>query len=120
MRSIVSYGEEINRTQSEKRMHAYKVLREWPSAMEQLHLGQLYNSENGIHLGEKLWKNQQYSALNVYKNLVQNLEQSWKIFGMGGSFDKFSNEISTRLPIFLSFYEKESLHYEPFGPTNLK
>jgi hypothetical protein len=42
---------------------------EWPSAVEQLRLGQLYNSEHGIHLGKKLWNNQHCSARNVYKTL---------------------------------------------------
>ena len=45
------------------------MLRDWPSAREQLHLGQLYNSEHGIHLGDTLWKNQHSSSLNVYKKL---------------------------------------------------
>ena len=66
-RTTMNYGEEINLTKNKKIMHAYKVLREWPSAMEQLHLGQLYNSERGIHLGEKLWENQQYGALPLQK-----------------------------------------------------
>ena len=48
----MSYGEEVNLTKSEKKTHTYNVLREWPSAMEQLH-----NSEQGINLGDKLWKN---------------------------------------------------------------
>ena len=63
----MSCDEEVNLTKSEKMMHSCKVLRDWPSAREQLHLGQLYNSEHGIHLGDKLWKNQQHSALNVIK-----------------------------------------------------
>ena len=31
------------------------------------HLGQIYNSEHNIHLGDKLWRKQHYSALNVYE-----------------------------------------------------
>ena len=76
-RMNMSYGDEINLTKSEKRLHTCKVLLEWPSAMEQLRLSQLYNFEQGIHLGDKLWKNQQYSALSVYKKLIQNPEQFW-------------------------------------------
>ena len=98
----MNYGEEVNLTKSEKKMHTYKVLHEWPSAVEQLHFGQIYNSEKGIHLGDKLWKNQQYSALNVYKKLVAKsgaiLEN---ILKRDGSFDEFSNEISARFPLFL-------------------
>ena len=50
---LMNYGEEINLTKSEKKIHVYKVLHEWPSAMEQLHLGQLYNSEHGYSSGRK-------------------------------------------------------------------
>ena len=50
-------------------MHAYKVLSEWPSAKKQLHMENVYNSEHGIHLGDKLWKNQQYNTLKVYDSL---------------------------------------------------
>ena len=46
-----------------------QFLRDWTSARAQFHLGQLYNSQRGIHLGEKLWVNQQYNTLNVYKKL---------------------------------------------------
>ena len=35
----MSYGEEVKFTKSEKLMHAYKVLNDWPSAREQLYLG---------------------------------------------------------------------------------
>ena len=81
-------------------MHSYKVLCEWPSAMEQLQLGQLYNSEQGIHIGEKLWRNQQCSALNVYKQLgAKSGEILEDILERDGSFDKFSNERFARLPI---------------------
>ena len=45
----MNYGEEVNLTKSEKQLHSYKVLGEWKPAREQLHLGQIYNSEHGIH-----------------------------------------------------------------------
>ena len=61
----MNYGEQVALTKSEKRMHTYTVLREWPSAMKQLRLGQLYNSEQGIHLGDKLWKNQEHKVWNL-------------------------------------------------------
>ena len=84
-------------------MHPYKVLRDWPSARDQIHLEQRYNSEHGIHLGDKLWKNQQYIALKVYKKLGAKsgaiLED---ILEWDGSFEEFTNEIATRLPLFLS------------------
>ena len=50
----IKYGEEVKLTKSEKLMHSYKVLNEWPSAREQLYLEKIYNSEQGIHLGDKL------------------------------------------------------------------
>ena len=58
-RTDMNYGANVNLSKSEKREHIFKVLREWPSDAEQLCLGQLYNSEHGIHLGDKLWNNQQ-------------------------------------------------------------
>ena len=77
---IMNYGEDIDLSENEKKTHAYRVLREWPSAREQLHLAQLHNSENGIDLGEKLMVNQQYHTLNVYKKLAVELKQFWKAF----------------------------------------
>ena len=79
-RTLMNYGEDVNLSENEKTMHTYTGLREWRSAREKLHLGQLYNSERGIHLGEKLWVNQQYNTLNVCKFLVLKLEQFWKAF----------------------------------------
>ena len=48
----MNYGEEVKLTKSEKLLHSYKVLNEWPSAREQLYLEKIYNSEHGIHLGD--------------------------------------------------------------------
>ena len=60
-------GANVNLSKKEKKENNVRVLRDWPSATEQLRLGNRYNSELGIRLGDKLWNNQQYSALNVYK-----------------------------------------------------
>ena len=79
----MNYGEEVKLTKSEKLLHSYKVLCKWLSAREQFHLGQLYNSKHGIHMGEKIWRNQQYSALKVYKKLVVNQKKFWKTFWRG-------------------------------------
>ena len=65
----MSYGDAVELTTAEKRTHTFKVLCEWPSAREQLKLENMYNSESGIHLGDKLWTNQQFNALKVYKNI---------------------------------------------------
>ena len=70
----MNYGEEVKITKSEKLMHSYNVLCEWPSAMELLHSGQLYNSEHGIHMGEKPEK----PTMQYTQNLVLNLEKFWK------------------------------------------
>ena len=51
-RSNMKYGEEVKLTKSEKLLHSYKVLNEWPSAREQLYLEKIYNSEHGIYLGD--------------------------------------------------------------------
>ena len=91
-----NYGEEVQLTKNEKLLHAYKVLGEWQSAREQLHLEHLYNSEFGTHMGEKLRKNQHCNTLNVYKKLDdESGEILDDILEWEGSFDKFANEIST-------------------------
>ena len=53
-RMNMSYGDIMDITKAEKRLHTFKVLCEWPSAREQLKLENMYNSELGIHLGQKL------------------------------------------------------------------
>ena len=63
-------------TDEDKREHAFNVLCEWPLAREQLHLSDIYDPNLGIHLGDKLWTNQQYSALKVYKTRCFN----WRHF----------------------------------------
>ena len=75
-RMIMNYGADVNLSKKEKKEHTFRVLRDWPSTT--VYLGNLYNSEHGIYLGDKLWNNQQYNALNVYKNLVYDPEQCWK------------------------------------------
>ena len=90
-------------TKSEKLLHSYKVLSEWPLAREQRHLGKVYNSEHCIHLGDKLWKNQQYNALKVYDSLCANSGDILEnILEWEGSFDEFSNKTVGKLPIFPS------------------
>ena len=99
----MNYGEDVNLSENEKLIHAYAVLREWPSAREQLHLGQLYSSERGIDLGEKLWVNQQYHTLRLYNKLsVETGTILEDILEWDGSFDQFANEIYARTPLFLS------------------
>ena len=58
-RMVMNYGTEVNLSKTEKNEHFFRVLRDWQSAREQLHLGTLYNSDFGIHLGDNLWNNQQ-------------------------------------------------------------
>ena len=99
----MKYGEEVKLTKSEKLLHSYKVLNEWPSAREQLYLEKIYNSEHGIHLGDKLWKNQQYNALKIYDSLCANSGDILEnILEWEGSFGEFSNETVGKLPIFPS------------------
>ena len=95
-----NYGEEVQLTKKEKLLHAYKVLGEWQSAREQLHLEHIYNPEFGIHMGEKFQKNQHCYTLNVYKKLDEKSGEILDdILEWEGSFDKFTSETSTRLPI---------------------
>ena len=71
------------------------------------HLGQIYNSEHNIQLGDKLWRKQHYSALHVYERLgaksVKILENILE-WDPEGSFDEFLNETAEKLPIS-SFYQ---------------
>ena len=68
------YGEIDELTQAEKIAHTLKVLCEWPTAREQLKLENMYDPKSGINLGDKLWTNQQFSALKVYNNLDASTE----------------------------------------------
>ena len=64
---------------------------------------QLYNSENGIDLGEKLMVNQQYHTLNVYKTLAVETETILEsILEWDGSFDEFTDDLHTQTPLTLS------------------
>ena len=44
-------------------------MKEWSAVMKQLHLENIYNSDYGYELKDKFWDNEQYSTLNVYKNM---------------------------------------------------
>ena len=80
----MSYGDAVELTQSEKRTHTFKVLCEWPSAREQLKLQNMYDPESGIHLGDKLWTNQQFNALKfIQKHWFQVWRHFRNVFGMG-------------------------------------
>ena len=101
----MNYGATVNLSKKDKKENNFRVymLRDWPSATEQLQLRNLYNSELGIHLGDKLWDNQQYSAWNMYKKLgVQSRAMLEEILEWDGSFDEFSKEKSARTPFFHS------------------
>ena len=90
-------------TNEEKREHAFKVLCEWPSAREQLRLSDIYDPNLGIHLGDKLWTNQQYSALKVYKTLDVSTEDILeKIIERDGTLNSFSTHISSLFSLFPS------------------
>ena len=76
--------------------------------------GNMYHPELGTHLGHKLWSNQQFNALKVYKNIGSKsgaiLE---KILKSVGTLDEFSMETYTHFLIFsynnLDSIEKELL-----------
>ena len=78
---------------------------EWSSAMEQLHSGQLYNSEHGIHVGEKLRKK---PTMQYTQNLVLNLEKFLKTFwnGLDCLTNSQTSYLVTNLPFFLYGIEK--------------
>ena len=108
----MSYGDAVELTKAEKRAHTLKVLCEWPSAREQLKLENMYDPKSGIHLGDKLWTNQQFSALKVYKSIdAKSGDILEKILEREGTLDVFSTETSSLFPIFsannLDAIEKE-------------
>ena len=103
-RMRMNYGADVDLSNEKKKEHTYRVLGDWPSATEQLCLGIICNSELGIHLGDKLRINQQYSPLNVYKQLgEQSRVVLEEILEWDESFDEFSNAISYHSPFFHSF-----------------
>ena len=50
----MNYGASESLSKKENNFRVY-MFRDWPSATAQLRLGNLYNSELGIYLGDKLW-----------------------------------------------------------------
>ena len=85
---------------------------ELPSGREQLKLENRYDPESGKHLGDKLWTNQQFNALKVYKNIeAKSGDILEKILEREGTLDVFSTETSSLFPIFsannLDAIEKE-------------
>ena len=99
----MSYGDAVELTEAEKRVHTLKVLCEWPSAREQLKLENRYDPKLGIHFGDKLWTNQQVSALKVYKSIdAKSGDILEKILEREGTLDVFSTETSSLFPIFSS------------------
>ena len=83
-------------TPEEKRKHTFTVLCEWPSAREQLKLSDIYDFNLGIHLGDKLWTNQQFSALKVYKTLDASTENILEnIMERDGTLDHFLTQTSS-------------------------
>ena len=102
-RITMNYSEDVNLSDYEKLMHAYRVLRKWPSARNQLHLENIYNSERGMDLGEKLLSNQQYHTLSVYNKLSTETETILEsILEWEGSFDEFVKDMYSRIPLFPS------------------
>jgi len=78
-----SYGDFVDISKAERRLHTFKVLCEWPSAREQLKLENMYNPELGIDLGQKLHINQQFNTLKVYDNIGASSGAILENFGMG-------------------------------------
>ena len=98
-----SYGDIEELTQVEKTTHTFTVVCEWCSAREQLKLENTYDPKLGTHLGDKLWTNQQFSALKVYNPLDATTEDILKkILEREGTLDLFSSETSSLFPIFSS------------------
>ena len=93
----------VDTTQEQKTEHIFKVLCEWPSAREQLRLENIYDPKSGINLGNKLWTNQQFSALKVYNKIHASTEDILeKILEREGTLDFFYTKTSSLFPIFSS------------------
>ena len=90
-------------TQVEKIAHTFTVLCEWPTAREQFKLESMYDPKLETHIGDKLWTDQQFSALKVSNNLAATTEDVLeKILEREGMLDLFSMETSSFFPIFSS------------------
>ena len=63
------YGVNTTLNAKERRQHTFKIVKEWPSVIEKLHLEGIYNSELGYDLKEKILTNQEYNLLKVYENI---------------------------------------------------
>ena len=69
-----SYGDIEELTQVEKIAHTFTVLCEWPTAREQFKLENMYDPKLETHIGDKLWTDQQFSALKGSNNLDATTE----------------------------------------------
>ena len=78
----------VDVTHEQKTEYICNVLCEWSSARKQLRLENIYDPKSGTNLGDKLWTNQQFSALKVYNNLNASTEDILeKILETEGTLD---------------------------------
>ena len=103
---IKTYDHELWWRQSQQKRekeHTFGVLSDWPSATEQLYLGNLYNSEHGIHLGTNSGISNSTVHWMCSKKLgLLSRAMLEEILEWDGLLDEFSNAVSAHTPYFYS------------------
>ena len=61
----------------QKKKRAYfKILKEWPNVVKELHLKNIYDPKKGCNLQDKLSSNQNYIQLKVYEDIHKAAQKS--------------------------------------------
>ena len=70
------YGVDIPLNAKEKTEHAFKILKEWPNIVKELHLKNIYDPKKGYNLQDKLSSNQSDTQLKIYEDIDKAAQKS--------------------------------------------
>ena len=84
--------------QRKKREHTYKILKEWPIVVKELHLKTSMIPKKGYNLQDKLSSNQIYIQLQVYEGIHKAAQRSLEnILEWDRAFKQFEDEINRHI-----------------------
>ena len=81
--------------------HTFKILKEWPNAVKELHLKNIYNPQKGYNLQDKLSSNQSYTQLKVNEGIDKAAQKSRENFFLNGM--EFFNHSKVKLTDLFTF-----------------
>ena len=70
------YGVNIPLNAKEKSEYTFKMLKEWPNVVKELHLKNIYDPKKGYNLQDKLSSNQNCIQLKVYEDIHKAAQES--------------------------------------------